>query len=55
VLWDVSSYEGVAFEVDPEAAESARVAFGERYRDARHAAAAATGAIRDRIAGTDQS
>ncbi|ACM57250.1 tRNA pseudouridine(38-40) synthase TruA [Halorubrum lacusprofundi] len=53
VLWDVS-YEGVAFEVDPEAAESARVAFGERYRDARHAAAA-TGAIRDRIAGTDQS
>ena len=51
VLWDVR-YEGVAFEADPEAAESARVAFGERYRDARHAAAA-TGAIRDRIAGTD--
>ncbi|WP_050033832.1 tRNA pseudouridine(38-40) synthase TruA [Halorubrum halophilum] len=51
VLWDVD-YEGVAFETDPEAAESARIAFGERYRDARHAAAA-TGAIRDRIAGTD--
>ena len=51
VLWDVS-YDGVAFEVDPEAAESARVAFGERYRDARHAAAA-TGAIRDRIAESD--
>ncbi|WP_128905803.1 tRNA pseudouridine(38-40) synthase TruA [Halorubrum amylolyticum] len=51
VLWDVA-YDGVAFEVDPEAAESARVAFRERYRDARHAAAA-TGAIRDRIAGTD--
>ena len=51
VLWDVS-YEGVAFEVDSEAAESARVAFGERYRDARHAAAA-TGAIRDRIAESD--
>lgn len=51
VLWDVS-YEGVAFEADPEAVESARVAFEERYRDARHAAAA-TGAIRDRIADTD--
>ncbi|EMA64438.1 tRNA pseudouridine(38-40) synthase TruA [Halorubrum lipolyticum] len=51
VLWDVA-YEDVAFAVDPEAAESARVAFGERYRDARHAAAA-TGAIRDRIAGPD--
>ncbi|PAU83383.1 tRNA pseudouridine(38-40) synthase TruA [Halorubrum salipaludis] len=51
VLWDVA-YEGVSFAVDGEAAESARVAFGERYRDARHAAAA-TGAIRDRIAGTD--
>jgi tRNA pseudouridine38-40 synthase len=34
------------------AVESARAAFGERYRDARHAAAA-TGAIRDRIADTD--
>jgi tRNA pseudouridine38-40 synthase len=51
VLWDVT-YEGVAFAVDPEAAQSARVAFGERYRDARHAAAA-TGAIRDRIAGSE--
>ncbi|WP_123621771.1 tRNA pseudouridine(38-40) synthase TruA [Halorubrum sp. CSM-61] len=51
VLWDVS-YDGVSFAVDPEAAESARVALGERYRDARHAAAA-TGAIRDRIAETD--
>lgn len=51
VLWNVS-YEGVSFETDPEAAESARVAFGERNRDARHAAAA-TGAIRDRIAETD--
>ncbi|WP_144923587.1 tRNA pseudouridine(38-40) synthase TruA [Halorubrum salsamenti] len=51
VLWDVS-YGDVSFEVDSEAAESARVAFGERYRDARHAAAA-TGAIRDRIAGRD--
>lgn len=51
VLWDVT-YEGVAFEIDPEAAASARVAFGERYRDARHAAAA-TGAIRSRIAGPD--
>ncbi len=49
VLWDVD-YAGVTFEVDPEAAESARVAFGDRHRDARHAAAA-TGAIRDRIAG----
>lgn len=48
VLWDVT-YDGVSFAVDGEAAESARVAFGERYRDARHAAAA-TGAIRDRIA-----
>ncbi|MFO8114187.1 MAG: tRNA pseudouridine(38-40) synthase TruA [Halorubrum sp.] len=48
VLWDVA-YEGVSFEVDREAAESARVAFGERYRTARHVAAA-TGAIRDRVA-----
>ena len=48
VLWDVD-YEGPSFDVDSEAAESARVAFGERYRDARRAAAA-TGAIRDRIA-----
>ena len=47
VLWNVA-YDGVTFAVDDEAAESARAAFGERYRDARHAAAA-TGAIRDRI------
>ena len=47
VLWDVT-YDGVTFAVDREAAQSARVAFGDRYRDARHAAAA-TGAIRDRI------
>ena len=52
VLWDVA-YDGVAFDVDREAAESARVAFGERYRTARHAAAA-TGAIRDRIASGDR-
>ena len=51
VLWDVA-YEGVAFRTDPEAVESATVAFGERYRDARHAAAA-TGAIRDRIGKPD--
>lgn len=48
VLWN-AAYDGVTFETDPEAAESARVAFGERHRDARHAAAA-TGAIRDRLA-----
>lgn len=48
VLWNVA-YDGVTFETDPEATESARVAFGERHRDARHAAAA-TGAIRDRLA-----
>ncbi|QKY17927.1 tRNA pseudouridine(38-40) synthase TruA [Halorubrum sp. CBA1229] len=48
VLWDVA-YEGVSFDVDREAAESARVAFGERYRTARDVAAA-TGAIRDRVA-----
>ena len=48
VLWDVA-YEGVSFDVDREAAESARVAFGERYRTAR-TAAAATGAVRDLIA-----
>ena len=47
VLWDVT-YPGAAFAVDREAAESARVAFGERHRDARHAAAA-TGAVRDRL------
>ena len=47
VLWDVA-YEGVTFAVDTEAADSARVAFDERYRDLRHAAAV-TGAIRDRI------
>ncbi|WP_144796289.1 tRNA pseudouridine(38-40) synthase TruA [Halorubrum depositum] len=51
VLWDVA-YDGVAFDVDREAAESARVAFGERYRTARHVAAA-TGAIRDRVASGD--
>ncbi|QWC20622.1 tRNA pseudouridine(38-40) synthase TruA [Halorubrum sp. 2020YC2] len=47
VLWDVT-YPEAAFAVDPEAAESARVAFGERHRDARHAATA-TGAVRDRL------
>jgi tRNA pseudouridine38-40 synthase len=47
VLWSVA-YDGVRFAVDTKAAESARAAFGERYRDARHAAAA-TAAIRDRI------
>ncbi|OYR41937.1 tRNA pseudouridine(38-40) synthase TruA [Halorubrum sp. Hd13] len=52
VLWDVA-YDGVAFDVDREAAESAGVAFGERYQTARHAAAA-TGAIRDRIASGDR-
>jgi|AntRauMinimDraft_4_1070384.scaffolds.fasta_scaffold00106_30 tRNA pseudouridine38-40 synthase len=53
VLWDVA-YDGVTFETDPEAAESARVAFGERHRDARHAAAA-TGAIRDRLGGGEDA
>ncbi|GAA0717892.1 tRNA pseudouridine38-40 synthase [Halorubrum trapanicum] len=47
VLWDVT-YPDAEFAVDPEAAESARVAFGERHRDARHAAVA-TGAVRDRL------
>ncbi|QAU11758.1 tRNA pseudouridine(38-40) synthase TruA [Halorubrum sp. BOL3-1] len=47
VLWDVA-YPDAEFGVDPEAAESARVAFGERHRDARHAAAA-TRAVRDRL------
>ena len=47
VLWDVT-YSETEFAVDREAAESARVAFGERHRDARHAAAA-TGAVRDRL------
>ena len=47
VLWDVT-YPDAEFTVDREAAESARVAFGERHRDARHAAAA-TGAVRDRL------
>jgi tRNA pseudouridine38-40 synthase len=47
VLWDVT-YPDLAFDVDREAAASARVAFGERHRDARHAAAA-TGAVRDRL------
>ena len=49
VLWDVA-YEDVAFDVDPEAAANAAQVFADRHRDARHAAAA-TGAIRDRIAG----
>jgi tRNA pseudouridine38-40 synthase len=52
VLWNVA-YDGVTFAVDDEAAASARAAFGERYRDARHAAAA-TGAIRDRIGTPDE-
>jgi len=52
VLWDVS-YEDLTFSVDSEAASSARVAFDERHREARHAAAA-TGAIRDRIAASDR-
>ncbi|MBP1921053.1 tRNA pseudouridine38-40 synthase [Halorubrum alkaliphilum] len=47
VLWTVE-YDGLEFAVDAEAAASALDVFGERYRDARHAAAA-TGAIRDRI------
>ena len=47
VLWDVR-YPGVEFAVDAEAAERARVAFAERHRDARHAAAA-TGAVRERL------
>ena len=47
MLWDVT-YPDASFAVDREAAESARVAFGERHRDARHAAAA-TGAVRDRL------
>lgn len=47
VLWDVT-YPDVTFDIDREAVESARVAFGERHRDARHAAAA-TGAVRDRL------
>ncbi|WP_149783430.1 tRNA pseudouridine(38-40) synthase TruA [Halorubrum aquaticum] len=51
VLWDVE-YDGVGFETDEEAATSAVVAFGERHRDARRVAAA-TGAIRNRIGGTD--
>ena len=52
VLWDVS-YDGLTFSVDAEAAASARVAFAERHRDARHAAAT-TGAIRDRLAASDR-
>lgn len=47
VLWNVE-YDDVEFAVDAEAAASALEVFNERYRDARHAAAA-TGAIRDRI------
>lgn len=50
VLWDVE-YRGVDFETDGEAAVSAVTAFGERHRDARRVATA-TGAIRDRIAGS---
>ncbi|WP_281195523.1 tRNA pseudouridine(38-40) synthase TruA [Halorubrum sp. F4] len=50
VLWDVA-YDGVDFETDQEAAESAVAAFGERHRDTRRVAAA-TGAIRDRIDGS---
>ncbi|MFC5279160.1 tRNA pseudouridine(38-40) synthase TruA [Halorubrum rubrum] len=50
VLWDVA-YDGVEFETDDEAAASAVAAFGERHRDARRVAAA-TGAIRNRIAGS---
>ena len=53
VLWNVE-YEGVDFETDDEAAASAVTAFGERYRDARRVAAA-TGAIRGRIAGAGGS
>ncbi|VTT86005.1 tRNA pseudouridine synthase A [Halorubrum sp. DM2] len=48
VLWDVT-YPEAEFTVDREALESACVAFGERHRDARHAAAA-TGAVRERLA-----
>ncbi|ELZ54090.1 MULTISPECIES: hypothetical protein [Halorubrum] len=51
VLWDVA-YPDAEFAVDREAVESARVAFGERHRDARHAAAA-TGAVRERLAAPD--
>lgn len=47
VLWDVA-YDGVAFEVDEEAANRTIRAFDERYREARHAAAV-TGRIRDHI------
>lgn len=47
VLWGVE-YDGVSFSVDAEAATSAREVFGERYRNARHAASV-TGAIRDFI------
>ena len=49
VLWDVT-YPAVEFETDREALGSALVAFGERHRDARHAAAA-TGAVRERLTG----
>ncbi|WP_049982243.1 tRNA pseudouridine(38-40) synthase TruA [Halorubrum sp. BV1] len=52
VLWDVA-YDDISFSVDREAAASARAAFDERHRDARRAAAA-TGAIRDRIAESDR-
>lgn len=38
VLWDVT-YDGVTFDIDREAAASARDAFDERYREAKRAAA----------------
>jgi len=47
VLWDVA-YDGPTFAVDGAAADSARVAFDERYRVARRAAATAR-SIGDRI------
>ncbi len=47
VLWDVT-YRNVRFEIDEEAASSARAAFDDRHREASRAAAV-TGAIRDRI------
>ncbi|MFD1571653.1 tRNA pseudouridine(38-40) synthase TruA [Halorubrum laminariae] len=53
VLWDVA-YDDLAFAVDAEAAASARSAFDERHRSARHDAAT-TGAIRDRIATSEMS
>ncbi|MES3161121.1 MAG: tRNA pseudouridine(38-40) synthase TruA [Halorubrum sp.] len=47
VLWNVA-YDDVEFAVDEEAVVSALAAFEERYREARHAAAA-TMAVRDRL------